>query len=297
MKLLSISTSQGPRLGIKLSDGILIVSRIPDPSGTAASPLPRTLDEALSAPGGIERLLLALRSLIDRPNVNEFLIAENQVKICRPLLPGNVFCVGLNYRDHAVECNRPIPKSPILFAKWNSAIIGPGEAVVLCADSTQVDYEAELAVVIGKVCRGVSAKSALDYVAGYMCANDISARDFQREDGQWVRAKSQDTFGPIGPYLVTADETGDPQSLGIRCWVNGRQLQNSNTGDMIFGVRELIAFISRGITLYPGDVICTGTPKGIGQAQNPPVYLKAGDEVVVEIDKVGRLSNPVVANL
>jgi 2-keto-4-pentenoate hydratase/2-oxohepta-3-ene-1,7-dioic acid hydratase in catechol pathway len=158
-----------------------------------------------------------------------------------------------------------------------------------------VDYEAELGVVIGKKCRGASTDNALDYVAGYICVNDVSARDFQRADGQWVRAKSQDTFGPIGPCLVTRDEVADPQALGIRCSVNGRMLQNSNTREMIFGVRELIAFISRGITLQPGDVISTGTPPGVGFAQTPPVFLHAGDEVAVEIDGIGRLSNPVKA--
>jgi len=155
--------------------------------------------------------------------------------------------------------------------------------------------EAELAVVIGRRCRGASVSEALDYVAGYTCLNDVSARDFQRGDGQWVRAKSQDTFGPMGPYLVTPDEIPDPQTLPIRCSVNGQLLQDSNTGKMIFPVNELIAFLSRGITLEPGDVISTGTPHGIGAVRKPPVFLKPGDEVVVEIEGVGRLSNPVKA--
>jgi 2-keto-4-pentenoate hydratase/2-oxohepta-3-ene-1,7-dioic acid hydratase in catechol pathway len=150
-------------------------------------------------------------------------------------------------------------------------------------------------VVIGRRCKGASKADALNYVAGYTCLNDVSARDFQFGDNQWVRAKSQDTFGPMGPYLVTADEIPDPQTLPIRCLVNGQVLQDSNTDKMIFGVRDLISFISRGITLEPGDVISTGTPHGVGFARKPPIFLKAGDEVVVEIDGVGRLSNPVTA--
>lgn len=160
-------------------------------------------------------------------------------------------------------------------------------------DTTEVDYEAELAVVMGRRCHRVAADEALDYVAGYTCMNDVSARDFQRGDGQWVRAKSQDTFGPIGPYLVTRDEVQHPRSLSIRCLVNGQLVQNSNTREMVFGVKDLIAFISRGITLMPGDVISTGTPPGVGFARKPPLFLKDGDEVTVEVERVGRLSNPV----
>jgi 2-keto-4-pentenoate hydratase/2-oxohepta-3-ene-1,7-dioic acid hydratase in catechol pathway len=208
-------------------------------------------------------------------------------------MPRSIICVGLNYRDHAEEGGMPIPERPVLFAKLLNSVIGPDESIVLPLDSTEVDYEAELAVVIGRRCRRVSAEEALDYVAGYTCLNDVSARDFQRGDGQWVRAKSQDTFGPIGPYLVTQDEIGDPQTLAIRCWVNDRLLQDSNTSKMIFPVRKLVAFVSRGITLEPGDVISTGTPHGVGFARKPPVFLKDGDRVVVEVERVGRLSNTV----
>jgi 2-keto-4-pentenoate hydratase/2-oxohepta-3-ene-1,7-dioic acid hydratase in catechol pathway len=165
---------------------------------------------------------------------------------------------------------------------------------VLPPETQQVDYEAELAVVIGRHCKGASKQDALNYVAGYTCLNDVSARDFQFGDNQWVRSKSQDTFGPMGPYLVTSDDIADPQTLPIRCLVNGRVLQDSNTSKMIFGVRDLISFLSQGITLEPGDVISTGTPHGVGFARKPPIFLKAGDQVVVEIDGVGRLSNRVV---
>jgi 2-keto-4-pentenoate hydratase/2-oxohepta-3-ene-1,7-dioic acid hydratase in catechol pathway len=295
MKLLSVLTPQGPRLAAKLPTGILIFSQAEGVIRNDGAPLPLTLLAALSADGGLENLLERLESIAALPEIQKFVVAEDEVEIDRPFLPRNVVCVGLNYRDHAFECKRPIPKEPILFAKWNSAMTGPGDVIVLAPGSSEVDYEAELALVIGKECRSVSAERALEYVAGYACANDVSARDFQRSDGQWVRAKSQDTFGPFGPYLVTRDEIADPQALSIRCSVNGRVLQESNTSEMIFSVRELIEFISRGITLHPGDLICTGTPKGIGQAQQPPVYLKAGDEVVVEIENLGRLANPVAA--
>ena len=295
MKLLSVVTPKGARLAAKLPSGILVFSQANDLFAGKTSSVPLTLRAAITARGGLERLLPLLQSAADHPEASRFLAADDSVRIAMPFAPGNVFCVGLNYRDHAQESNAPIPQQPVLFAKWTSAMIGPGESIVLPPDTQEVDYEAELGVVIGRQCRGVSAETALDYVAGYVCVNDISARDFQRMDGQWVRAKSQDTFGPVGPCLVTRDELLDPQALGVRCSVNGRLLQNSNTREMIFGVRELIAFISRGITLYPGDLISTGTPPGVGFAQKPPVFLHAGDEVVVEIDGIGRLSNPVKA--
>ncbi len=292
MKLLSAVTSEGPRLAAKLDSGILVFSHARELFPEDVS-LPLTLQQALIDEGGFERLKTFLQSVIRNPAIGKFILKQDEVRIAQPFLPGKVVCVGLNYKDHAKEGNNPLPKQPVLFAKWTSAIIGPGDPIVLPPDSSEVDYEAELAVVIGQKCRGVSTGRALEYVAGYTCMNDISARDFQRDDGQWVRAKSQDTFGPIGPYLVTRDEIPDPQTLTIRCSVNGRVLQDSNTSNMIFSVRELIAFISRGITLYPGDVISTGTPHGVGFAQKPPVFLRDQDEVVVEIDGIGRLSNPV----
>ena len=209
--------------------------------------------------------------------------------------PGKIVCIGLNYADHCREQNFEIPTSLILFAKFPTAITGPGSPITWPADvSQQVDYEAELAVVIGRTARNVSEDKALDYVAGYTIANDVSARDVQFADEQWVRGKSFDTFCPIGPYLVTRDEIPDPHKLNIRCWVNGELRQDSNTDQMIFKVPEAIAFISKTCTLLPGDVICTGTPDGVGNFRKPPVFLKAGDLVEIEIEGLGRLSNPVV---
>ena len=207
-------------------------------------------------------------------------------------LPSKIVCVGLNYRDHAEESGMAIPTSPLLFAKWPSSLIGPGRPIVLPKQAQEVDYEAELGVVIGKRAQRVLAADALDYVAGYCCANEVSARDIQFADGQWTRGKSFDTFGPVGP-IVPADQVPDPQALQIRCLLNGEVVQDSSTAQMIFTVAEVIAFISDGITLEAGDLILTGTPAGVGLGRKPPVYLADGDEVTIEIESVGSLTNPV----
>jgi 2,4-diketo-3-deoxy-L-fuconate hydrolase len=206
--------------------------------------------------------------------------------------PGKVVCVGMNYRDHAAESGLEVPDHPVLFAKWPNALIGPGEPILLPAGSDQVDYEAELGVVIGRRARGLAVEDALGAVAGYVCVNDVSARDLQFADGQWTRAKSLDTFCPVGP-LTPAAEIPDPQRLRIRCLLNGEPLQDSSTEHMVFSVAELVAFISEGITLEPGDLIATGTPAGVGFTRKPPVFLQPGDEVTVEIEGLGSLTNPV----
>jgi 5-carboxymethyl-2-hydroxymuconate isomerase len=208
--------------------------------------------------------------------------------------PGKVLCIGLNYRAHAAEAGLDLPQRPMLFAKLPSSLIGPGEPIEVPAISSMIDFEAELGVVIGERANGVSAGSALDVVAGYVCFNDVSARDLQRADRQWTRGKSLDTFGPIGPRVVPASEVGDPQSLRVECRIDGEVVQQGNTADMVFGVAELIAFLSEAITLEPGDVIATGTPAGIGAWHRPPRWLTPGDEVTVEVERVGTLTNPVV---
>ncbi|MGI9113403.1 MAG: fumarylacetoacetate hydrolase family protein [Gaiellaceae bacterium] len=214
---------------------------------------------------------------------------DNGLPIARP---SKIVCVGLNYRDHAEESGMEIPARPLLFAKWPSSLIGPGQPIVLPHQAEQVDYEAELGVVIGRRARSVPVVDALDHVAGYVCANEVSARDIQFADGQWTRGKSFDTFGPVGP-LAPVDRVPDPQALRIRCLLNGEVVQDSSTAQMIFTVAEVIAFVSDGITLEPGDLILTGTPAGVGLGRKPPVYLADGDEVTVEIDGVGSLTNPV----
>lgn len=205
-----------------------------------------------------------------------------------------IVCVGLNYRDHAREVEMELPERPLLFAKWQSAVVGDGEPIVIPPGVEKVDYEAELAAVIGARVKGVSAENALEAVEGYTCLNDVSARAFQFGDGQWTRGKSIDTFCPIGPRVVARDEVGDPQSLRIACRVNGETVQDGTTADMIFSVAEIVAFVSATITLEPGDVIATGTPPGVAMGRTDGRYLQPGDTVEVEIERVGVLTNPVV---
>ena len=209
--------------------------------------------------------------------------------------PGKIVCVGLNYRDHAEEQGVALPEAPLLFAKWQNALIGPGEPIVIPPIVTKCDYEAELGVVIGTTVRNASAENALEAVAGYICVNDVSARDLQFGDGQWTRGKSPDTFCPVGPRLVPRDEVPDPQALSIRAILNGTPMQDSTTANMVFGVAEVIAYITRTITLEPGDLIATGTPAGVGAFRDPPVFMQPGDEITIEIEGLGSLTNPVVA--
>lgn len=208
--------------------------------------------------------------------------------------PTKIVCVGLNYRDHCVETGSPIPDHPVLFNKFPSSIIGPLESIVFERSLTaKVDFEVELAVVIGRTCRRVTEKNAFDNVFGYTVANDVSARDLQFLDTQFMFGKALDTFCPLGPVIITRDEIDDPQDLKLRCSVNGTVYQDSSTSEMIFGIAELMAYISRGITLEAGDVILTGTPAGVGFTRKPPVYLKEGDLVKAEIEAIGSLENPI----
>jgi 2-keto-4-pentenoate hydratase/2-oxohepta-3-ene-1,7-dioic acid hydratase in catechol pathway len=208
--------------------------------------------------------------------------------------PQKIICVGLNYRDHAEEQGVDLPARPLLFAKWPNTLIGPGEPIRIPTISQNVDYEAELGVVIGRRASQVSADDALGFVEGYVVANDVSGRDLQFSDGQWVRGKSLDTFLPVSD-LVPASAVPDPQALPIRAILNGEVMQDSSTSNMIFGVAEVVSFVSQAITLEPGDLIITGTPAGVGAFRDPPVWLKPGDEIAIEIDGLGRISNPVVA--
>ena len=219
-------------------------------------------------------------------------------KLLAPLVPTTIFCIGLNYRKHAEETRAKIPEWPVLFMKSPAAVQNPGDAIELPVrlKSTQVDYECELAVVIGKKCKNVKRASALDYVLGYTCANDVSARDWQKDFGgsQWCRGKTFDTFCPLGPCLVTKDEIPNPNALKIRTILNGETVQDWTTSDMIFDVPTLIEFLSGSTTLLPGTVILTGTPHGVGVAREPKRFLKPGDKVTVDIEAIGELTNPVV---
>ncbi len=215
-----------------------------------------------------------------------------------PIEPRDIICIGLNYRKHAAEGGQPIPEFPVVFMKNSGTLQNPGDPIVLPRklQSDAVDYECELAVVIGKRCHNVSRADALKHVLGYTCANDVSARDWQMKYGgsQWCRGKTFATFCPLGPVLVTADEIPDPNALGIRTVLNGETMQDWNTDDMIFDVPTLIEFLSGSTVLVPGTVILTGTPHGVGAARKPPVFLKHGDTVTIEIDRIGKLTNPVI---
>jgi 2-keto-4-pentenoate hydratase/2-oxohepta-3-ene-1,7-dioic acid hydratase in catechol pathway len=208
--------------------------------------------------------------------------------------PGKIVCVGLNYRDHAEEQGVELPEEPLLFAKWPTSLIGPGEAIVIPPIVTKADYEAELGVVIGTRAKNVSKENAFEVVRGYLCANDVSARDLQFSDGQWTRGKSPDTFCPVGP-MVPRDEISDPHDLRIRAIVSGEVLQDSTTANLIFGIDAVISYASQTTTLEPGDLILTGTPAGVGVFRDPQRLLQPGDEVTIEIEGIGSLTNPVVA--
>ena len=224
-------------------------------------------------------------SVLSRPNVTLLAPVPG---------PGKVICIGLNYKDHAAESGMDIPEQPVSFSKFTTSVVGPGDNVVIPPGSEQVDYEAELGVVIGRRARRVSRADALNHVLGYVNVNDVSARDFQFKDGQWQRGKSCDTFCPIGEFIATTDEIPDPHALSIRLHLNGETLQDSSTDQLIYRIPELIEFLSSSITLEPGDVIATGTPPGVGFARKPPIYLRPGDEMTVEIEGLGTLTNPVV---
>lgn len=238
--------------------------------------------------------------LIEGDLFGSFKVTSQTAKVKRllvPVTPVNVIAVGLNYRRHAAESGAQVPAEPLVFVKLTTSVIGPGEPIVLpAAAPDEVDYEAELAVVIGTKARKVSEADALKYVLGYTCANDVSARDCQiRRDKQWARAKAFDTFCPLGPCLLI-DPAVNPNSLPIRSRLNGEVMQNSNTADMIFSVPFLVSYLSQQFTLLPGTVIVTGTPEGVGCARKPPVYLRPGDSISVEIDGIGTLTNPVAAD-
>jgi acylpyruvate hydrolase len=220
----------------------------------------------------------------------------SSVRLNPPVIaPGKILAVGLNYAAHAAEQSIEPPGYPLVFSKCTSALVGPEDEIRLPRVSDHIDYEAELAVVIGKQAKSVSAATALQYVAGYTIMNDVTARDLQKRERQWTRAKGLDTFAPCGPWLVTKDEIADPHTLGVELRVNGEVRQKSNTSDLIFGIQKLIEFISEDLTLNPGDIISTGTPSGVGVYRQPPVYLKGGDVIEIEIDRIGKLRNPVAS--
>ncbi|HEX5823963.1 MAG TPA: fumarylacetoacetate hydrolase family protein [Candidatus Limnocylindrales bacterium] len=283
MRLISCRTAAGETLAIVVGEHWL-------PAAEVLEGGPRTMAELIAAGPAT---LAALRDSIAAASIVERGQPLADADLLAPVpRPGKIVAIGRNYREHAAEEGVEPPPAPLIFAKWPSSVIGPGAEVRWDpALSAQVDYEAELAVVIGRTVRRVPTERALDHVLGYTCLNDVSARDIQFGDGQWVRGKSLDTFCPMGPALVTADEIGDPQNLAIRCTVGDEPLQDARTSAMYFGVAEIISYCSMSFTLEPGDVIATGTPAGVGVFREPPRFLGDGDRVAVEIERIGRLEN------
>jgi 2-keto-4-pentenoate hydratase/2-oxohepta-3-ene-1,7-dioic acid hydratase in catechol pathway len=285
MRLATMQTPAGPRAAVLEGNSFVDIH--------AANPaLPVTVRELLEAGPNV---LQAAEQVARREKT--FTQPAAGARLLPPIPdPHKIICLGLNYRDHAAESGSPIPKEPILFSKYTTALIGPGDNIVLPAVSKEVDYEAELVIVVGKRGRNISPAAAPAYVAGYTIGNDVSARDWQlRKDGkQWMVGKTFDTFAPTGPVIVTADEALDPEALPIRLRLNGETMQDSSTRQMIFGVGATLAYLSQVFTLEPGDLIFTGTPPGVGFARKPPVFLKGGDVVEVEIEGIGVLRNPVV---
>jgi 2-keto-4-pentenoate hydratase/2-oxohepta-3-ene-1,7-dioic acid hydratase in catechol pathway len=281
MKLITFSTGDGPRLGIVSGEQVIDLKK------ASAGKLPADMIAFLEQ--GDEAMALA-RKLVQKA---EGSLALSDVTLLAPVpTPSKVIAIGQNYMDHCREQGVEPPTSPVIFTKFTTAIVGPGDEIRWDPELTsKVDYEVELAVVIGRRARRVPEDKAIEYVAGYTACNDVSARNLQFGDGQWVRGKSLDTFCPLGPWLITRDEIPDPQNLAVRTTLNGEVVQNSTTAEMIFGVCELIAFASRAFTLLPGDVIVTGTPPGVGVFRDPPLFLKDGDEITVEVEGIGKLTN------
>jgi 2-keto-4-pentenoate hydratase/2-oxohepta-3-ene-1,7-dioic acid hydratase in catechol pathway len=293
MRMVGFEANDGvTRIGALTNDGVVDLRAAVTGLGISAEFF---TDAAAFFSAGQSALDAAQKILSQAPQ--HALTPLSQVTLRAPVpRPGKIIAVGLNYRDHSLEAGaKALPSTPIIFANFPTSICGPNDPIVIPHADPQVDYEAELAVVIGRKGKAIRAADALHYVFGYMPLNDVSARTWQFADKQWVRGKSCDTFCPIGPHLTTRDEIPDPHALAIRARVNGATLQDSNTSKMIFRVPELIEFISESITLEPGDIIATGTPEGVGIFRNPQVLLKPGDVVEIEIENLGILRNPVMA--
>jgi 2-keto-4-pentenoate hydratase/2-oxohepta-3-ene-1,7-dioic acid hydratase in catechol pathway len=282
MKLVTFVQSGSTRIGALVGDRVVDFSQ-------ADASLPKDMLSFLA--GGKTTLAAAQKAIAEATG-----IPLSSVKLLAPIpRPGKIICIGLNYSDHAAETGQAIPKFPVVFSKYANTVIATGENIVLPRVSEQVDYEAELGFVIGKTARYISAANALDYVAGYLPVNDVSARDYQNRTSQWTIGKTFDTFAPMGPALVTSDEIPNPNNLKISLTINDETLQNSNTDKLIFNIQQLVESLSEVMTLEPGDVVSTGTPPGVGMARNPKRFMKPGDVVNITIEGLGTLSNPVVA--
>ncbi|WP_135546590.1 fumarylacetoacetate hydrolase family protein [Paenibacillus cymbidii] len=296
MKLLTFIQGNESRLGIKTEQGVLDVAAAAAKTGATG-----VATEVMQVIAGGDAAVAALQALADKALASgdsSLLLDEAKLTFGPSVTaPNKIICVGLNYRKHAEETNAPIPQTPILFNKFNNTLTGHGDDIPLPRTSNEVDYEVELVIVIGKTAKYVKKEDALDHVFGYATVNDVSARDLQLRTQQWLLGKSCDKFSPLGPYLVTADEVGNPNELELKCTVNGEVRQHSNTSDMIFYCDEIVSYISDHMTLVPGDIILTGTPFGVilGYPKEQRVWLKDGDVVTVEVEKLGACTNRFVS--
>jgi 2-keto-4-pentenoate hydratase/2-oxohepta-3-ene-1,7-dioic acid hydratase in catechol pathway len=287
MKLLTYKADGGLKSGIATDKGVIDV---------AAAGLALGVDAPIAV-ADLAEGTGKLQALIDKVTGDESWLHDESGLTLGPCVsnPGKIVCIGLNYAKHAAESNLPIPSHPVVFSKFNNSLAGNGEDVPLIADvASEFDYEVELCAVIGKTAKNVAEADALSYVAGYSTANDLSTRDLQMRSSQWLIGKTSDKFLPLGPYLVTADEVGDPQKLRLTCTVNGEIRQDSNTSDMIFTVAQIVSYCSQFFTLEPGDLILTGTPSGVAMGMANKPWLKKGDVVEVEVEKLGKLTNKMV---
>ncbi|CAM4238213.1 fumarylacetoacetate hydrolase family protein [Paenibacillus alkaliterrae] len=298
MKLVTIESNQTMRLGIKVEDRLFDVEKALEVAPQAEIPTD-VMQVISSGEAGISALSRYMERVLEsHPDHSSFIIPESEVSYGPCVTrPGKIICVGLNYRKHAEETKAPIPQFPILFNKFSNTLTGHNKDIPLPVKVTkEVDYEAELVIVIGKKAKYVKKEKALEHVFGYCAVNDLSARDLQMRTPQWLLGKTCDSFSPLGPYLVTADEVGNPNRLEIKAVVNGEVRQHSNTSDMIFYCDEIVSYISQHMTLMPGDIILTGTPEGVvlGYPKEKRVYLKDGDSVTIEIEKLGKLTNRMI---
>ncbi len=291
MKLVAMAADGTPTVALVLDHNVLILGAAS--GGDIVGPLERVLADADSMAAARR---LAERAQEDARFAGRYCMPLHEADLLAPIArPGKVLCLGLNYRDHAAESGARVPHEPVVFSKVSTSVIGPGDPILLPRTSVQIDYEVELAFVIGRPAKNVSADTAMQHVGGYTVLNDVTARDYQRDKGgeQWTLAKSFDTFCPIGPWIVTADEIEHPHDLHLECVVSGEKMQSSSTSQMIFRIPQIIEYLSAVLTLEPGDVVGTGTPPGVGFARTPPRFLRPGDVVECTVEKIGTLVNPV----
>ena len=280
MRLVTFTTGSGPRAGVVVGD------RIIDLVGAGYADVVSFLE---AGDAGV----VAVNDLVANPGET---FSRAGVTLLAPIpQPPKFICIGLNYRDHAIESGMEIPTTPTIFTKYSNAVIGPGQPIELPSVSSQVDYEAEFAFVIGKRGKNIPAENWEEYIFGYTIVHDVSARDYQLATSQWTIGKTFDTFGPMGPELVAKDEIADPHNLRISLELNGQVLQDSNTSQFVFDIPALVEYLSKVMTLLPGDVVSTGTPPGVGMARKPPIFMKSGDDVKITIEGIGELCNPVVS--